>query len=320
MALLEDISDPSSHKEHRLTFLNAISIAETSPPYDDHESSLQQFTVAAINSLQSVTWARVHLATASNDDMNQLLSIIESGMPESHHQLLPNLQEYFQFQAHLSTIDGVITYKDRIVIPPCLQDTILSALHSAHSSISCLPMPNYLFSGLASHLPSTSPDKTAATVTTWHHPNPMHHPHLQCHLLTPSNVSAVTSSPIKAPHTSFMLIGTPTGLSLNAHRIEQGDWSTASGKPSSLMAYQKNWPQMVDQNSNQSPSKASCPHHWLSSVTFPCSNCRTEIGVKIMKRILTNNTGPNGGLDVDAVQRAILQGILPILPTGCPQL
>ena len=72
VALLEDISDPLSCKEHHLTFLNAISIAETSPSYDDHESSLQQFTVTAINSLQSVTWTCVHLATASNDDMNQL--------------------------------------------------------------------------------------------------------------------------------------------------------------------------------------------------------------------------------------------------------
>ena len=43
-------------------------------------------------------------------------------------------------------------------------------------------------------------------------------------------------------------------------------------------------------------------HHRLSSVAFPHSNCRAEIGVKIMKRILTNNTGPNGGLDIDAVQ------------------
>ena len=48
-------------------------------------------------------------------------------------------------------------------------------------------------------------------------------------------------------------------------------------------------------------------HQRLSSVAFPHSNCRVELGVKIMKRILTNNTGPNGGLDVDAVQRAILQ-------------
>ena len=283
VAFLEDISDPSSHKEHCLAFLNAISIAVTSPPYDDHESSLQHFTVAAINSLQSVTWTRVHLATAGNDDMNQLLSIIASGMPESHHQLPPppNLQEYFQFRAHLSTIDGVITYKDRTVIPPCLE--ILSYQHCIqHTAVSvlCLPMPNHLFSGLASHLPSTPPNKTAATVTTWHHPNPVHHPHLQCHLCTPSNVSAVTSSPIKAPHTSFMLIGTLTGLLLNAHRMEQRDWSTASSMPSSLMAYQKNWPQMVDQNSNQTPSKASCAHGESTIGYHPSPSHTATVGLK----------------------------------------
>ena len=153
----------------------------------------------------------------------------------------------------------------------CIQPTMVS--------VPCLPMLNHLFSGLASHLPSTQPDKTAATVTTWHHPNPVHHPHLQCHLLTPSNVSAVTSSPIKAPHTSFMLIGTLTGLSSNAHRMEQKDWSTASSVLSSLMAYQKSWLQMVDQNSNQTPSKASCAHGESTISYHPSPSHTATVGM-----------------------------------------
>ena len=48
-------------------------------------------------------------------------------------------------------------------------------------------------------------------------------------------------------------------------------------------------------------------HHRLSSVAFPHSNCRSEIGVKTMKRLITDNTGPNGELNTDAVQIAILQ-------------
>ncbi len=48
-------------------------------------------------------------------------------------------------------------------------------------------------------------------------------------------------------------------------------------------------------------------HHRLSSVAFPHRNCRAEIGVKTMKRLITDNTGPQGDLDTDAVQRAILQ-------------
>ncbi|CAL4173307.1 unnamed protein product, partial [Meganyctiphanes norvegica] len=48
-------------------------------------------------------------------------------------------------------------------------------------------------------------------------------------------------------------------------------------------------------------------HHRLSSVAFPHSNCRAELGVKSMKRLLTGNTGKGGSLDSDAFRRALLQ-------------
>ena len=47
--------------------------------------------------------------------------------------------------------------------------------------------------------------------------------------------------------------------------------------------------------------------HRLSSVAFPHSNCRAEIGVKTIKRLITDNTGDKGDLDTNAFQRAILQ-------------
>ena len=48
-------------------------------------------------------------------------------------------------------------------------------------------------------------------------------------------------------------------------------------------------------------------HHRLSSVAFPHSNCRAELGVKSMKRLLVGNTGPGGSLNSDAFRRALLQ-------------
>jgi len=48
-------------------------------------------------------------------------------------------------------------------------------------------------------------------------------------------------------------------------------------------------------------------HHTLSSVAFPNSNCRAEIAVKTIKRLISGNVETNGDLNVNAFQRAILQ-------------
>ena len=46
--------------------------------------------------------------------------------------------------------------------------------------------------------------------------------------------------------------------------------------------------------------------HRLSSVANPHANCRAEIAVKTVKRMLMDNTSPSGSLDVDKFQKAIL--------------
>ena len=46
--------------------------------------------------------------------------------------------------------------------------------------------------------------------------------------------------------------------------------------------------------------------HRVSSVANPHSNCRAELGVKTVKRLLTGSTGPGGTLNTDKFQRAML--------------
>ena len=48
-------------------------------------------------------------------------------------------------------------------------------------------------------------------------------------------------------------------------------------------------------------------HHRRSSVAYPHSNSRAEIGVKTVKRLITDNTDGEGSLDTDAFQHAMLQ-------------
>ena len=41
-------------------------------------------------------------------------------------------------------------------------------------------------------------------------------------------------------------------------------------------------------------------HHRLSSVAYPHSNCRAEIGIQTVKRLVTDNSSPNGNLNTNA--------------------
>ena len=77
----------------------------------------------------------VRLETASDPIMNQLISIIEDGIPNNRHELPPQLREYHQFRDNLYTVDGVAMYKDRVIIPPCLRQETLSSLHAAHQCV-----------------------------------------------------------------------------------------------------------------------------------------------------------------------------------------
>ena len=55
-----------------------------------------------------------------------LLTAIEEGIP---HLLPAELKIYHPFTEHLYTIDDVVVYKERIVIPPSLRKHCLEALH-----------------------------------------------------------------------------------------------------------------------------------------------------------------------------------------------
>ena len=106
----------------------------TEPPSASCSTAIDaQLTSSAISTLttMAVTWERVKLATTSDKDMVQLVSTIETGFPDSRHKLPQPLQEYHQFRDDLYTVDGVVLYKARIVIPPSLRQDVLSVLHSA---------------------------------------------------------------------------------------------------------------------------------------------------------------------------------------------
>ena len=164
------------------------------------EDSLLSSSVYSLNSLnlKSVTWDRVRTATTSDTNMQSLVDLIESGMPQFRHELPEPLHEYFQFRDSLYTVDGVLLYKDRVVIPPSLRSEVLANLHAAHQGVTSMRAraeTSVFWSGITPAI--------AGAIIAIPLPPPIqvHHLPHSLHQPTHSNVSVLITSTTKAATT-----------------------------------------------------------------------------------------------------------------------
>ncbi len=130
--LQNDVSDTSTSplKIPNQLISGVCTIDQLHPTIEDDQ--LREPLISSLHSIQTVTWEQVQTATYSDDSMLLLISNIEDGIPDSKHL---SIREYHPFRKHLYCIDGVILYKDRIIVPPSLRPSCLSALHAAHQDI-----------------------------------------------------------------------------------------------------------------------------------------------------------------------------------------
>ena len=272
-------------------------------------------SIEAVNTLTSfhaVTWDMVREATSSDQQMCDLLEHIQEGFPDSPRDLPPILRQYHRYRDELFVVDGVALYGDRIIVPPALRSTILDILHSAHQGVS----------SMLSRAESTVfwPGITPAVVERRERCN-------DCNRMAPSNPSAPP---------------TPPALPTYPFQAVCGDYFKHCGKHYLVVVDRySNWP-IVERSSDGAtglvdllkrtfmtfgiPDELSSDggpefiashtqkflenwgiHHRKSSVAFPHSNCRAEIGVKTVKRMITSNTSPSGKLNTDSFRIAMLQ-------------
>ena len=86
--------------------------------------------------MQALSWEMLATATGEDLELSAIREVIETGDHQMVAALGERFPEYKSIANKLSTVQGVVVYKGRAVVPVSLRNTVLEVLHSAHQGIS----------------------------------------------------------------------------------------------------------------------------------------------------------------------------------------
>ena len=303
--------DTLSRKETAICLVNGAGDQETSWDEVELESNIEHQVAAT----SPISWQQIRDEVSKDKVMGLLADQITEGFPPDRKLLRLELREYFHHRDHLSQVDGVPLYKGRVIIPVSLRRAVLETLHSAHQGVTGMTLraqSSVWWPGITPQIKETR-DKCRV-----------------CHENTPSQPSA-PPQPLPQPDYPFQQIAADYFQVGGHHYLVIVDrfsgWPAVQfcGGSSNSASKLREWlrqyfatygiPEELSTDGGLTFTAYETEkflsdyavRHRLSSVAFPHSNQRAELGVKSMKRLIRENTNPDGSLWNDKFLMAVMQ-------------
>jgi len=303
---------------------NPVAALISAEPEDDESDDIEESmsarpytSVAAISSSccdPLITISDIQTAATKDATHQRLYETVTAGFPASRDALREDLRTYWNVRDRISILNGMVMMGDRIVVPAIHRKSVLNSLHSAHQGVSSMlsrAQQAVYWPGIDADIRNkrytcqtcneTAPSNPKEPLRLA--PPPLypyqkicldyfhvgHHTYLTC-VDRFSGWITIFHYPKKA--TSAELISACRSVFTQNGVAEEV--STDGG------------PQLMSHEFKDFLKRWGVSHR-ISSVDYPQSNGRAELAVKSSKRIIRDNTQPNGSLDNDRAARAILQ-------------
>ena len=283
---------------------------------DMAESMIATAICRDLGELVAISWERLAAETSKDPVLSILYNAITSSNDEDWTQI-QSIDEYSKYYESLYTSEGVILYKDRVVVPQSLRKTIMESLHAAHQGVSSMELRAQSIVFWPGMTKDIHQIRAKCTDCNTNAPS-------QAQL--PSNPASPPSTPFEMIFADFFDFGghhylvvgdrlsgwpevysTPAG---SAHAGARGlitclrSLFATFGVPEELSS--DGGPEFTASQTQNFLSKWGV-HHRKSSAYHPQSNGRAEVAVKSVKRLLRSNINPSGSLDNDKFLKGILQ-------------
>ena len=255
-----------------------------------------------------IDWNDIGQVTRQCKELNEVMAKLRSGDFEGE-----GISSYRKYMDEIKVCDGVLKYKDNVIVPKSLRPRILKTLHQGHTGVTGMRLRasgNVWWPELSSDIVRTRKD-------CW-----------TCDVNAPSQPA---EPPVDLPVPEYPM------------QMLAADYFELEGyKYLVIVDRYSNWPMVFRVHTKEGSNELckllrrhfsifGCPdeiasdggpqfmaeetsrffrnwkvRHRLSSAYFPHSNLRAEQGVRTVKRLLRGNIGQNGTLDCDEVARSLL--------------